>query len=317
MTIGLPCFNAEDTVVRAIVGALAQDWPNIEVIVVDDVSSDGSVAAVAAAITDDPRAQLICHQRNTGPAGTRNTVLAAAKGEFVAFFDDDDESLPGRVAAQVREILAYEDRTGAALVACYAAGVRRYPNGYDMPLKAIGSEAGERPNGPAVADYLLINRRRPGWVYGGGTPACSLMARRGTFAAVGGFDAGLRRVEDADFAIRLALMGGHFIGTTEPFFIQYSTDAVDKSPEKNLEAEQRLADKNKDYLESIGRYQYARRWPRLRYWHFKRQYWRFVWELLGLVIRYPIAVPAHLLLTGPSRLLHERRMRGKRNKGER
>ena len=308
MTIGLPCYNAEDTIARAISGALAQDWPNIEAIVVDDASSDGSVAAVEAAITDDPRVRLIRHERNSGPAGARNTVLQAAKGEFVAFFDDDDESLPGRVSAQVQEILAYEDRTGAALVACYAAGVRRYPNGYNMPLKAIGSEGDERPNGPAVADYLLINRRRPGWFYGGGTPACSLMARRGTFAAVGGFDASLRRVEDADLAIRLALMGGHFIGTTEPLFIQYSTDAADKSPEKNLEAEQRLADKNKDYLDSIGRYQYARRWSKLRYWHFKRNYGHFLSELLGLVVRYPLAVPAHLILTGPKRLLHERRM---------
>jgi glycosyltransferase involved in cell wall biosynthesis len=308
VTIGLPCYNAESTIARAIFGALAQNWPNIELIIVDDVSSDGSVAAIELAIVGDARARLVRHKLNTGPAGARNTVLDAAKGEFIAFFDDDDESLPERISMQIQKILAYENKTGVDLVACYGAGVRLYQSGYTMPLMAIGSSGKEVPNGPAVADYLLFNRRRPDWFYGGGTPACSLMARRNTFVLVGGFDSGLRRVEDADFAIRLALMSGHFIGTIEPLYNQYSTEAVDKSPERNLEAEQCLAEKHRSYLDSIGRYQYALRWPKLRYWHFKRNYLRFLAELLGLIIRYPLAIPAHLIRTGPRRLLHERRI---------
>ena len=71
--------------------------------------------------------------------------------------------------------------------------------------------------------------------------------------------------------------------------MQYSTGAADKAPEKNLEAEQRLADKHRDYLRSIGRYRYARQWPELRYWHFKRNYGRFFLVLLSLLIRHPIA----------------------------
>jgi GT2 family glycosyltransferase len=126
---------------------------------------------------------------------------------------------------------------------------------------------------------------------------------------VGGFDAKLRRVEDADFAIRLALMGGHFVGTTQTLFVQYSTSATDKSPERNLEAQQRLACKHKVYLESVGRFDYAKRWPRLRYWHFKHRYDRFLAEFTGLLLRYPRAVTWHLLNTGPRRLLHEARMR--------
>ena len=105
-----------------------------------------------------------------------------------------------------------------------------------MDLPAIGSRGGERPNGAGVAEYLLTYRRRPGWFYGSGTPACSLLARRTTFAAVGGFDPALRRVQDGDLAIRLALMGGHFVGTPDVLFIQYSTSAPDKSPERIREA---------------------------------------------------------------------------------
>jgi len=85
----------------------------------------------------------------------------------------------------------------------------------------------------------------------------------------GGFDSNFRRVEDIDFAVRLALAGGHFIGSAEPIFIQYATESLDKAPEKNLEAELQLVEKHKDYLQSKNRYIYAKKWPLLRYHHFK------------------------------------------------
>jgi glycosyltransferase involved in cell wall biosynthesis len=308
VTIGLTCFNAHDTIARAISSVRAQDWPNIEVLIVDDASTDGSLACAQAAIAGDPRARIIRHRHNTGPGGARHTILSNARGEFVAFFDDDDQSLPSRTSNQVATLMAYEQRTGARLIACYASGIRRYPNGHILSLPAIGSRGVEAPNGPAVADYLLIYRRRPSWFYGSGTPACALLARRGTFTAAGGFDVNLRRVEDADFAIRLAMLGGHFVGSADTLFVQYATSAADKAPEKNLEAQLYLAAKNEPYLRSIGRYYYARHWPKLRYWHFKRRYGRFLLELAGLCAHHPVEVMAQLLTTGPRRLRHERRI---------
>lgn len=311
VTIGLTCFNAGETIARAVASALAQDWPRIELVVVDDHSMDQSVEIVNNAIAGDSRARVVCHGRNAGPAGARNTVLAEAKGEFIAFFDDDDESFPRRISTQLETLQAYETRTGVTLAVCYAGGVRRYPNGYTQDLPAIGSRGDEVPNGPGLADYLLFYRKRPDWFYGSGVPACALMARASTFAALDGFDVQLRRVQDVDLAIRLALKGGHFVGTEERLFVQYATDGSDKTPEKKLEGEQRLAEKSETYLRSISRYYYARHWPRLRYWHFKRRYGRFLLELLGLLLRHPIAVTVHLLSTGPQRLRHERRMRMK------
>ena len=308
VTVGLTCFNAEDTISRAISSALAQEWPNIEVLIVDDCSVDNSIAAIEGTIGNDPRARLIQHEHNTGPAGARNTLLREAKGEFVAFFDDDDESLPGRISAQINVLTDYEARSGTVLVACYAGGVRQYSNGYVKELPAIGSCGSDVPNGSGLADYLLFFRKRVDWFYGAGVPTCALMARGSTFAAVGGFDTGLRRVEDVDFAVRLALAGGHFIGTTESLFMQYASDAVDKSPEKNLQSEQLLVKKNKEYLSSIGRYYYALHWPKLRYYHFKRRYGSFLMEFIGLFLHNPLSVVLHLFKTGPRRLWHERRM---------
>ena len=64
VTIGLTCYNAEDTIRRAIRGAVSQGWPNIEVIVVDDASRDGSVAVANAEIGGSTTARLVCHSEN-------------------------------------------------------------------------------------------------------------------------------------------------------------------------------------------------------------------------------------------------------------
>jgi len=308
-SIGITCFNAADTIGRAIASARAQDWPDIEIIVVDDASADGSVAAAEAAAAGDARVRVLRHERNGGPAAARNTILAAARGAFIAFFDDDDDSLPQRVREQIGVLTAYEARTGARLVACHAAGERHYASGYVKPLPAIGSQGAAAPKGPGMAEYLLFHRLRPDWFYGSGVPTSSLLARRETFAAVGGFDPALRRVEDVDFAIRLALAGGHFIGTERPLLIQHATDAPDKAPEANCAAEIAVAEKHRAFLEGIGRYHYARQWPRLRYWHFKRRYGRFALTFLAIALRNPIAATRHLFRTGPARLRHERAMR--------
>jgi GT2 family glycosyltransferase len=154
---------------------------------------------------------------------------------------------------------------------------------------------------------------RPDWFFGAGTGSGSLLARRNTFHLVGGFDPALRRVEDVDFAVRLALLGGHFIGTPEPLFIQHATSSPDKTAQKNLAAEQAMVAKHRQFLEGIGAYHYALNWPKLRYWHFKRRYGSFSIVFLSIFLRNPISATRHLLITGTRRLLHERRIcRGER-----
>lgn len=307
VTAGITCFNARATIERAVASAATQDWLSLEIVVVDDASTDGSPDIVRRLAAQDPRIRLVVHEHNGGPAAARNSILATARGAFVAFFDDDDESLPDRIRKQVETLLAYEASSGVQLVACHAAGERRYANDYVKPLPAIGARP-IVPHGPALADYLLFYRRLPSWSYGAGPGAGSQLARRETFAQLGGFDARLRRVEDVDFAIRLALAGGHFVGTKEPLFTQYATVGADKSPEANRDAEVALAQKHRAYLESVGRYHYASRWPLLRYWHFRRNYLRLMVEFAAIGLRNPFTATQHILATGPARLRHERRM---------
>jgi glycosyltransferase involved in cell wall biosynthesis len=308
VTIGITCYNAAHTIERAILSAQWQAWENLEIIVVDDNSSDNSVDIVEQAIFADPRARLIRHTENRGAAGARNTIIAAARGAFIAFFDDDDESDPQRVARQVETISSFESDHSGALVACYASGKRLYPNGYVKLLPAIGVKS-SAPSGEEVANYLLFYAKPAGRDFGSGTPTCALMARRDVFEQLEGFDASLRRVEDVDFAIRLALAGGHFVGTIAPLFQQFATEGSDKSPEANRDAEVSLAKKHERYLRSIGYFHYALHWPMLRYLHHKRRYVAFAGQFLRILLRNPRQALSHLLATGPRRLRHERNMR--------
>jgi len=97
VSILIPCFNAERWVAQAIESALAQTWPNKEVIVVDDGSTDGSLKVIQS-FGDRIRWET---GPNRGGNVTRNRLLELARGEWVQYLDADDYLLPDKVAAQV------------------------------------------------------------------------------------------------------------------------------------------------------------------------------------------------------------------------
>ena len=99
VTIGIPCFNAERWLRRAIDSALAQTWPDCEVIVVDDGSSDSSLS-----IAQDfgERIRVFCKDHG-GANHARNEVLAQARGDWIQFLDADDEIEPEKIARQFSE----------------------------------------------------------------------------------------------------------------------------------------------------------------------------------------------------------------------
>jgi glycosyltransferase involved in cell wall biosynthesis len=88
VSICMPAFDAEDTIADAIESALAQTVTDFELVVVDDVSSDGTREIVRR--YTDPRIRLIRNERNIGGAASATRAVAAARGEFVKFLDADD-----------------------------------------------------------------------------------------------------------------------------------------------------------------------------------------------------------------------------------
>lgn len=100
VTVIIPSYNREKTIARAIESVLRQSYKNIELLVVDDGSTDGTVAIVLA--YSDSRIRLIRLPKNAGVSVARNRGFDEAKGEFVAFQDSDDEWLPRKLERQLR-----------------------------------------------------------------------------------------------------------------------------------------------------------------------------------------------------------------------
>ena len=87
VSVVIPAFNAARVIARAVHSVLEQDWQPIEVIVVDDGSTDGTVEAVEALGAPELR---VIRQANTGAAAARNRGIRESRGAFVAFLDADD-----------------------------------------------------------------------------------------------------------------------------------------------------------------------------------------------------------------------------------
>jgi glycosyltransferase involved in cell wall biosynthesis len=102
-TIVVTTYNRAEIVRRCLDSCLAQTWTDFEVVVVDDGSSDGTVAALAR--HPDPRVHVVTHERNRGINPARFTGAANAHGEWVVVVDSDDELLP-HALERLHEIIA-------------------------------------------------------------------------------------------------------------------------------------------------------------------------------------------------------------------
>ncbi len=274
ITIGITCFNAEDTIGDAILSAQQQTYGNFEIIVVDDCSTDNSVAVIENAIAGAANARLIRHEQNTGVAGGYNSIVTNAQGEFVAFFDDDDTNDNTKLEKQHERLTAYEKKAGTDFVFCYTNRKVFYP-GDTEPREfryAIGRTAPE-PHGEMVADYLTWNSGVPGHVWGF-FGAGTLMTRKTTFEKVGPFDLDFRRCSEWDLAFRAARLGAHFIAVDEPLLHQHITPTTDKAGRRPLQFSLLLREKHKNFLRKKGVYHSARMIARARFFGSIGQMWK-------------------------------------------
>lgn len=98
VSVLIAAWNAEATIAAALDCALGQDGPRVEVIAVDDASTDGTVDVLHAAAARDPRVTVLVQPANRGPAAARNRALAHARAPFVTILDADDTMAPDRLA---------------------------------------------------------------------------------------------------------------------------------------------------------------------------------------------------------------------------
>lgn len=181
VSVVIPTFNRAAWVGDAIDSVLAQDYTPLELIIVDDGSTDTTphvVQSYASALT-------YIQRPHRGVSAARNHGVAASRGELVAFLDSDDLWLPAKITTQVALFVQCPQ-----LQACYT--------------DEIWIRRGVRVN------PRQIHRKHSGWIFHQSLPRCtispsSMMLRRGQWNRLGGFDERLPACEDYDLWLRLTL----------------------------------------------------------------------------------------------------------------
>lgn len=97
-----PSYNSAQFISKAIRSVLNQTFTDWEMILVDDCSTDHSVAVIQSFIEQDSRIKLISLSHNSGAAVARNRAIAAAQGRYIAFLDSDDSWLPNKLETQLK-----------------------------------------------------------------------------------------------------------------------------------------------------------------------------------------------------------------------
>jgi len=110
VTVIIPTFNRGHLIQRAIKSVLEQTYKNLELIVVDDCSTDDTEFKVKEVI--DNRLSYIRNEKNSGPSASRNKGIEISKGEYIAFLDSDDRWLPAKLEKQLK-VIQTDDEAGA------------------------------------------------------------------------------------------------------------------------------------------------------------------------------------------------------------
>ena len=202
VSVLIPAYNVADVVTTAVGSALRQTLGDLEVIVVDDASDDGTVSAAEAVAERDSRVRVIRAERNGGPGVARSIGLAASRGMWVAVLDADDVFRPERLEHLVATAEKNELDAVADNLDLVDAGASR-TIGRALPLdpSALEMLSPER----FLANSVPAGRVNIGWV--------QPVVRREFLDRHGISWRDLRHAEDLVFAMELLLAGAQFAVT--------------------------------------------------------------------------------------------------------
>ncbi len=180
ISVIIPLYNKEHTIAKSIDSVLNQSYRDIELIVVNDGSTDKSESVVRS-ITDDRL--LLITQENGGPSKARNTGMGHAKGEWTVFLDADDELLPNALQTMHEQVKKYPEADLIDFNKYLRIGDELVPQSH--PLE------GEVKNPLRAWYYRMI------------APGCGHSIYRTGFIQRFPYDIRLRRYEDAELLVRM------------------------------------------------------------------------------------------------------------------
>jgi glycosyltransferase involved in cell wall biosynthesis len=202
-SIVCPNYSRARQVCAAVRSALWQTCPDFEMIVVDDGSKDDSAARLSA--IKDPRLKLLLNKTNAGQHAARNQAIKAARGEWIAFLDNDDLYLPRRLETMRREI---ERRPEVGFWFSNA-----YVHRYGRIVGTLFDPRREIPQGKVPGYYAVGDRFLP-------YVTTVVVVRRAAFEKTGYFRTDLKMLEDTELYARM-LEGGLPVGAVrEPLAVR-------------------------------------------------------------------------------------------------
>lgn len=193
----LTTYNSEKTINIALDSISEQTIPPTEIIIVDDNSSDSTYRILSEYQIHFAHVRIFQNSKNHGVAFSRNFAIKNASEDLIIFFDDDDISLKHRAGVHLEHFALGADVS-------YVSSKKTYLNGY-----AVRNTSEEYLGTLDPSDFAkrqLLGKQ--GKLLA--TPASCMGINRKIVLKIGGFDSGLRRLEDTDIAIALASMNAKF-----------------------------------------------------------------------------------------------------------
>lgn len=211
VSVIIPTYNRVATLPRAMDSVLNQTYGNLELIVVDDGSTDGTQEYVRG--VSDKRVRYVKGDGNRGPAVARNLGVKLAQGEYIAFQDSDDEWHEDKLEKQVPVLLDSQQKNG--MVYCKYTRYHGQTRQDVMPPEKIPANCKHGNIQPVLLLQPLI-----------GTP--TMVIKKEYFLQAGGFNEGLKTFEDYEFTVRFSQC--HPIGFVEESLVKVNDmpDSIDK-----------------------------------------------------------------------------------------
>ena len=192
ITVAICCFNGERYLERTLNSVLAQDYPNFEIVIIDDGSSDGT-RSIIERFADRNKCIRAFFRSNHGLPASRNYSFGKAKGEWIAIIDQDDLYYPTRLSRQIEMARSYPT---AGLVFCNVHYIDETDAVIDDYLSVFALPDSYIPN--RDAGNLLLR-------LGCFSASASCLIKRETVQVIGAFDESIAYACDYDYFIRAGL----------------------------------------------------------------------------------------------------------------
>ena len=256
VSVVIPTYNREKTIEYSLQSVLNQTYRNLEILIVDDCSTDSTLPLVEK--MNDPRVRIIRQERNAGAQAARNAGIREASAKWICFNDSDDTWIASKVESQMAllEKFKFDER-----IVLYCDCYKFYPETGKKELWKLPDIRFDK----SYSD--LLNTSGP--MFQG------LMASKKLIVDSGMLDEDAISYQEWDTSLLLS-KNGSFHHIKEPFFVYYlhEGDTISKDPDRDFNGYQYIIDKYKD---EIVKYNGTLAWKR----HLAIQYRKFTSTLLN------------------------------------